>query len=111
MVSELRSISQRFAARWEQPTVARHGGERKTVQNPVVGEITLDCDVLTVHGNDLRIVVCTAAPGDSRRRQAGWLNVVGAQDFSAPATNDRPSPTCGHPSPRSIDLSPRTSVT
>lgn len=46
MVSELRSISPRFAARWEHPTVARHDGERKTVRNPVVGEITLDCDVL-----------------------------------------------------------------
>ncbi|MBL7253436.1 MmyB family transcriptional regulator [Paractinoplanes lichenicola] len=53
----------RFAARWEQPAVARHGGQRKTVSHPVAGDVTLDCDVLTVHDADLRLVMLTVAPG------------------------------------------------
>jgi hypothetical protein len=82
MVSELRGISPRFTARWEHPAIARHGGERKTVHNPAVGALTLDCDVLTVHGNDLRIVVFTATPGTPDADKLAVLNVIGAQDFS-----------------------------
>jgi hypothetical protein len=82
MVSDLRRISEQFAARWEYATVARHRGERKTVHNPAVGDITLDCDVLTVHGDDLRVVVFTAAPGTPDADKLAVLNVIGSQDFS-----------------------------
>jgi hypothetical protein len=93
MVSELRGISPRFTARWEHPAIARHGGERKTVHNPAVGALTLDCDVLTVHGNDLRIVVFTATPGTPDADKLAVLNVIGAQDFPLPEATDRPSLT------------------
>jgi MmyB-like transcription regulator ligand binding domain len=76
MVSALRSISKRFAARWEHPTVARHGGERKTMDNPVVGEITLDCDVFSLHGDDLPVIVFTATPGTPDADKLAVLNRV-----------------------------------
>lgn len=82
MISDLRRTSKHFAARWEQPAVARHRGERKTVHCPAVGAITLDCDVLTVHGDDLRVVVFTAAPGSPDADKLAVLNVIGSQDFS-----------------------------
>ncbi|MBM2622670.1 helix-turn-helix transcriptional regulator [Actinoplanes sp. LDG1-06] len=63
LVAELRRVSDRFAALWEQPVVARHGGQRKTVMNPLVGEVTLDCEILTVHDAELRLVLLTAEPG------------------------------------------------
>lgn len=48
------------------------------MHNPLVGEITLDCDVLTVHG----VVVFTATPGTPDADKLAVLNVVGSQDFS-----------------------------
>jgi hypothetical protein len=39
------------------------GAQRKTLDHPVVGRMTVDCDVLTVHGSDLQIVVFSAEPG------------------------------------------------
>ena len=86
LVRDLRGVSERFAARWEQPAVTRIRGERKTVRNPVVGDITLDCDVLTVHGNDLRVVVFTAAPGTPDADKLAMLTIVGEQDFSGSGT-------------------------
>lgn len=35
---------------------------RKTVRHPELGPITLDCDVLTIEGGDLRIVLYSAVP-------------------------------------------------
>lgn len=77
LVDALRHTSHRFAELWEQPTASRHGGERKTVINPVVGELTLDCDVLTVHDADLRILMLTAAPSTPDAEKLAVLGVVG----------------------------------
>jgi hypothetical protein len=37
--------------------------DEKTITHPIVGDITVDCDVLTVPGADLRIVTYTTAAG------------------------------------------------
>ena len=39
--------------------------------------------MLTIHGNDLRVVVFTAAPGTPDADKLAMLNVVGEQDFSS----------------------------
>jgi hypothetical protein len=44
-----------------------------------VGLITVDCDVLTVHGSDLRIVAYTAAPGSDAAEKLKLLAVIGTQ--------------------------------
>jgi MmyB-like transcription regulator ligand binding domain len=43
--------------------VSRHVASRKTVDHPRVGLLTLDCDVLSVAGSDLRVMIYTAEPG------------------------------------------------
>lgn len=53
--------------------------ERKTIAHPEVGLITLDCDVLTAAGSDLRIVVYTARPGTSDADSLELLRVLGTQ--------------------------------
>ena len=53
----------RFAGLWRLGGVAGHAGDRKTIEHPAVGELTLDCDVLHAGDADLRIVALTAAPG------------------------------------------------
>jgi MmyB-like transcription regulator ligand binding domain len=54
---------------------------RKTIDHPEVGRLTLDCDVLEVHGSDLRLVVYTAAPGTPDADALALLGVVGLQRF------------------------------
>ncbi|MFE6889426.1 helix-turn-helix transcriptional regulator [Streptomyces sp. NPDC057694] len=63
LIAEVRSDSQRFAALWDAGAVGRHEAARKTVDHPEVGPLTLDCDILTVAGDDLRVMVYTAEPG------------------------------------------------
>jgi transcriptional regulator with XRE-family HTH domain len=63
MIAALRASSPEFAGLWERPSVVHHASERKTVDHPEVGELELDCDVLSVHGADLRIIVFTAERG------------------------------------------------
>ena len=57
------SASPRFAELWDSGTVGPHEASRKTFRHPDVGLITVDCDVLTVHGSDLQIVAYSAPPG------------------------------------------------
>ena len=63
LVADLREQSPRFAELWDTTPARVRGAQRKTLDHPVVGRMTVDCDVLTVHGSDLQIVVFTAAPG------------------------------------------------
>ena len=62
LVERLRRESPEFERRWDTGRVAEHRASRKRVHTPV-GPIEVDCDVLTVPGEDLRIVVYTAVPG------------------------------------------------
>lgn len=63
LVAALRADSARFAGLWDAGTVGHHESARKTVDHPEVGPLGLDCDVLTVAGADLRVMVYTAEPG------------------------------------------------
>ncbi|WP_432968962.1 hypothetical protein [Dactylosporangium sp. CA-233914] len=78
LISSLRGESPRFAALWDSGAVAAHGSERKTIAHPVVGPVTLDCDVLTAHGCDLRIVVYTAPAGSADADKLDLLRVTGS---------------------------------
>jgi transcriptional regulator with XRE-family HTH domain len=63
LIAELRAASPLFAELWEQRPVAPRRADRKTFIHPELGPITLDCDILSVRGSDLRLIVYTAAPG------------------------------------------------
>lgn len=52
-----------FAQLWRDGAVGEHAEDRKTIEHPDVGDITVDCDVLSVGDTDFKIVVLTAAPG------------------------------------------------
>jgi len=79
MIGTLRTSSPEFARLWEGSAVAHHRSERKTVDHPHVGEVELDCDVLSAHGADLRIVVYTAAPGSEAADKLRLLTVLGTE--------------------------------
>ena len=84
MIRELRRSSAEFAGLWALSTVSHHGNERKIIDHPAVGELALDCDVLTVHGADLRIIVFTAAPGSEAADKLRLLRVLGTEDLALP---------------------------
>ena len=82
LVSALRATSSRFVELWASGVVAEHREDRKTIAHPEVGLLTLDCDVLTVSGSDLRIVTYTAAPGSPDADALALLAVLGTQTLS-----------------------------
>ncbi|MET7315920.1 helix-turn-helix transcriptional regulator [Streptomyces thermoviolaceus] len=83
LVAELRAGSDRFAELWDSGAVGEHTAARKTIRHPRVGPVTLDCDVLSVAGSDLRIMVYTAEPGTEDAERLALLMVLGTQDLPA----------------------------
>ena len=68
----------RFAQMWAEGTVVEHRSQRKTFVHPLVGPVTLDCDVLTAHGTDLRLVTYTAEPGSEDASRFDLIRTLGA---------------------------------
>jgi transcriptional regulator with XRE-family HTH domain len=79
LVAELRANSGRFAELWDSGGVDQPEGSCKTVDHPRVGALTLDCDLLSVAGCDLRIMIYTAEPGTRDAEQLALLAVLGTQ--------------------------------
>jgi transcriptional regulator with XRE-family HTH domain len=63
LIAALRERSPIFAELWEQRPVKPRRADRKTFVHPEAGPITLDCDILSVRGSDLRLIVYTAPSG------------------------------------------------
>nr|WP_269329149.1 hypothetical protein [Kineosporia babensis] len=63
LVADLQAVSETFAAMWESRVEYPDRRHRATTNHPLVGEFTVDCDVLTIPEGDLRAIVYTAEPG------------------------------------------------
>ncbi|WP_161883976.1 helix-turn-helix domain-containing protein [Deinococcus alpinitundrae] len=59
----------KFAALWRAGAVGEHVEDRKVVKHPIVGDVQVDCDVLSVGDTGLRIVVLTAEAGSEDARK------------------------------------------
>lgn len=79
LVAELHRVSPVFASLWAEASIVEHRSEPKTFVHPVVGPITLDCDVFTAAGTDLRIVAYTAVPGSDDASRFDLLRTVGGE--------------------------------
>ena len=55
--------------------------DRKTIDHPEAGRITVDCDVLTVQGSNLRLIVYTAPPGSPDADALALVAAIGLQTF------------------------------
>lgn len=62
LIRELTTGNERFAELWAAGAVGAHREDHKIVEHPVVGSVTVDCDVMTEGDADRKIVVLTAAP-------------------------------------------------
>jgi transcriptional regulator with XRE-family HTH domain len=83
LLAELRSGSERFARLWNEGAVGHHESARKTIEHPQVGPIDLDCDILTIEGSGLHLMVYTAEPGSEAADRLALLAVLGTQAFTA----------------------------
>ncbi|MFD5629702.1 MULTISPECIES: helix-turn-helix transcriptional regulator [unclassified Streptomyces] len=84
LIAELRANSARFAELWDSGAVGRPEASRKTIDHPQVGPLTLDCDVLSVAGSDLRIMIYTAEPDTADAERLALVGVLGTQTLSTP---------------------------
>ncbi|MGI5254841.1 helix-turn-helix transcriptional regulator [Actinacidiphila glaucinigra] len=79
LVGKLRAHSDRFVELWDSGAIGRHESARKTIDHLQVGSLLLDCDVLTMTGSDLRIMIYTAEPGTEDAERLALLTVLGTQ--------------------------------
>ena len=77
--------NERFAQLWAEGTVVEHRFRAKTFTHPLVGPVTLDCDVFTVIGTDLRIVTYTAEPGTEDATRFDLVRTLGLTEVGTPA--------------------------
>ncbi|GAQ76254.1 hypothetical protein T45_08046 [Streptomyces turgidiscabies] len=84
LVAELLVGSAEFARLWASRDVSAAPSLCKTFQYPLVGLVTVDCDVLDIADRDQRVVIYTAEPGTSSEEVLRLLSVVGAQRMDVP---------------------------
>jgi hypothetical protein len=75
LVEELLASRERLRRLRDSGAVGQDQPERKVARSDVVGDVELDCDVLTVAGTDLRIVASTAPSGSGATAKPGFLRV------------------------------------
>lgn len=80
LIEGLRATSARFESLWNGFAAPTMLSTSKAIAHPAVDDIALDCEVLTVAGTDLRIIVFTAQPGTSHAANLELVRVLGLQD-------------------------------
>lgn len=83
LVDELRDGSAEFARLWERHDVQAAPMLTKTFRHPVVGEITVDCDSLTLADRDQHLVLYTAPQGSRDAEALALLAVLGTESIDA----------------------------
>jgi transcriptional regulator with XRE-family HTH domain len=83
LVRELAANSPHFADLWarDEPEPQSEPSKRKVVDHPAVGAIALDCDVLFVATDDVRLMMYTAEPGTEDAERLALAVVLGTQQL------------------------------
>ncbi|MFJ1807863.1 MULTISPECIES: helix-turn-helix transcriptional regulator [unclassified Streptomyces] len=84
LISELLTGSEEFAELWAAHEVSARPTLCKTFDHPLVGPVSVDCDVLDITDRDQRVVIYTAAPGSPSEEALRLLSVVGTQRMDVP---------------------------
>ncbi|MEU8659150.1 helix-turn-helix transcriptional regulator [Actinoplanes philippinensis] len=83
LVAALRAASADFVRLWDDGVVGTHESNSKTVHHPEVGSFSVDCDVLTAPGSDVKVVCYSAPVGSDAADRLKLLSVIGTQSMSA----------------------------
>jgi transcriptional regulator with XRE-family HTH domain len=89
LIETLCQSSPVFRELWDQKQLAVHRSDRKTIQHPQVGDITVDCDVLAIEGTEARVVLYTTEPATPDSHKLGLVTVIGLQDIPADTSPPR----------------------
>lgn len=81
LLDDLQGGSSLFRELWAQHHVAERRSSKKTVDHPVVGSITLDCDTMLLPDTEQRLIVYSAPPGSAASEALALLRVVGMQNM------------------------------
>jgi transcriptional regulator with XRE-family HTH domain len=79
LVRDLNAGSEQFRELWASHDVDDESHLEKTFQHPVVGPVTVNCDVLDIADRDQRLVIYTAVPGSPSEQALRLLSVIGTQ--------------------------------
>lgn len=82
LVSDLCAASSTFTRLWVTHEVGKHTTDVKTIEHPDVGPLEINCDVLTAPGNNLHVVIHTAAPDSEAAGKLQLLDVIGNQNMT-----------------------------
>lgn len=82
LVRDLLAGSAEFRDLWASHDVSDEPTMVKTFRHPLVGPITLNCDVLDIADRDQRVVIYTAVPGSPSEEALRLLSVIGIQRMS-----------------------------
>jgi transcriptional regulator with XRE-family HTH domain len=83
LVEHLLRESEEFALLWERHEVTSRSRAMKRFLHPLIGPLTLDCQVLTAENLTERLIVFTAGPGSEDADRLALLSVVGSQGFAS----------------------------
>ncbi|MEV6903077.1 hypothetical protein [Amycolatopsis sp. NPDC051372] len=79
LVHDLLAGSEHFARLWASHDVTAEPSLCKTFRHPVVGPLTVNCDVLDLTDRDQQVVIYTAVPGSPSEEALRLLSVIGTQ--------------------------------
>ncbi|MFK0153780.1 helix-turn-helix transcriptional regulator [Streptomyces sp. NPDC090499] len=79
LVAELLAGSEEFGRLWESHDVSTEPTLVKTFRHPVVGPVTVNCDVLDITDRDQQVVIYTATLGSRSEEALRLLSVIGTQ--------------------------------
>ncbi|WP_329575767.1 helix-turn-helix transcriptional regulator [Kitasatospora sp. NBC_01250] len=84
LVEELLAGSEEFTRLWATHDVTARPTLCKTFEHPLVGPVSVSCDVLDITDRDQHLIIYTAAPGSPSAEALRLLSVVGTQRMGAP---------------------------
>jgi hypothetical protein len=74
LIGDLAAGSTEFSTRWARHNVRFHRTARKTMRNPLVGDIELTGEALNLPGEGLTLIAYTAEPGSHAEEQLAFLS-------------------------------------
>lgn len=83
LIAELRSGSAEFDRLWVSHDVTDRPTLCKTFAHPLVGPVSVNCDVLDITDRDQQVVLYTATPGSPSEQALRLLAVIGTQRMDA----------------------------
>lgn len=76
LVNDLRAASSRFAELWDGGSTLRYFDDQVLITHPDVGDMVVDCDILTIHDGDLRAIVFSAEPGSPAAQRLALVRAL-----------------------------------